>query len=375
VGVRLRVGPVPPGHSLDVVTPARDLAFRTAHRIPIVAGTSALLVAAVCAGIPGVTDAQTIGDVFRKANPAVVVIRAKGRDVEGPGGLTRFTETGSGVLVSADGKIMTAAHVVHAMDEIAVEFLGGETVPAHVVNSEPAADLSLLKLDRIPKGVSPARLGDSDAVRVGDQILIVGAPYGLSHSMSAGWISAKWPANSVYHSMPLAEFLQTDATINTGNSGGPMFNMAGEVIGIVSHNISKSGGSEGLGFVVTMNTAKRLLLERPSFWSGLEGRMLTGPIAQILNLPQPTGYLVKSVARGSAGDAVGLRGGTVLATIMGESLVVGGDIILTVQGVPVGEASDHRRVRDILQSIPPGGEFTMTVLRLGRVIELKGRHP
>jgi serine protease Do len=168
----------------------------------IVAGTSALLMAAVSASIPGVADAQSIGDVFRKVNPAVVVIRAKGQDVEGAGGLTRFTETGSGVLVSADGKIMTAAHVVHAMDEIAVEFIGGETVPARVVNSEPAADLSLLKLDRVPKGVSPAPMGDSDTVRVGDQVIIIGAPYGLSHSLSAGWISAKWPANSVYRSMP-----------------------------------------------------------------------------------------------------------------------------------------------------------------------------
>jgi serine protease Do len=340
-----------------------------------VVGMNALLSAAVAVFVPAVAGAQSIGDVFRKVNPAVVVIRAKGQDVEGPGGLTRFTETGSGVLVTADGKVMTAAHVVHAMDEIAVEFLGGETVPARVVSSEPAADLSLLKLERVPRGVGPATLGNSDTVRVGDQVLVIGAPYGLSHSLSAGWISARWPANSVYRAMPLAEFLQTNATINTGNSGGPMFNMAGEVIGIVSHNISKSGGSEGLGFVVTINTAKQLLLERPSFWSGLDGRLISGPIAQILNLPQPTGYLVKSVARGSAGDAVGLRGGAALATIMGESLVVGGDIILKVQGVPVGEASDHRRVRDILQSVPPGGEFTMTVLRLGRVIELKGRHP
>jgi S1-C subfamily serine protease len=336
--------------------------------------------AAVLAGIallqcPGLADAQTLGDVFRLVNPSVVVIRAKGSDVEGAGGLTRFTETGSGVLVSADGKIMTAAHVVHSMDEINVEFLGGETVPARVVSSEPAADLSLLQLQRVPAGARVARLADSDRVRVGDPVFIVGAPYGLSHSMSAGWISARWPANSVYRAMPLAEFLQTDATINTGNSGGPMFDMAGEVIGVVSHNISKSGGSEGLGFVVTINTAKRLLLERPSFWSGLEGQLISGPVAQILNLPQPTGYHVKSVARGSAGAAVGLRGGTVLATIMGEQLVVGGDIILKVHGVPVGDVSDHRRVRDLMDTIPPGGEFTMTVLRLGQVVELKGRHP
>ena len=99
------------------------------------------------------------------------------------------------------------------------------------------------------------------------------------------------------------------------------------------------------------------------------------PIAQILNLPQPSGYLVKTVARGSAGDAAGLRGGAVLGTIMGEQLVLGGDIILKVQGITVDEVTDRHRVREILNAVPPGAEFTMTVLRLGKVIELKGRHP
>ena len=326
---------------------------------------------------PGSAPAQNIADVgaiFEKVNASVVVIRAKGREVTG-GGLVGFTETGSGVLISADGKVMTAAHVTQALDDITVEFIGGETVHARTVAEEPAADLELLQLERVPAGAKVATLADSNKVRVGDPVLIVGAPYGLSHAMSAGWVSARWPANSVYRAMPLAEFLQTDATINTGNSGGPMFNMRGEVIGIVSHNISKGGGSEGLGFVVSINTAKQLLLERPSFWSGLDGRMISGPIAQILNLPQSTGYLVKTVAKGSPGDAVGLRGGTVLVTIMGEQLIVGGDIILKVQGIPVGEAADHRRVRDILAAVPPGAEFTMTVLRLGQVIDLKGRHP
>src|SRR5262245_1946473 len=195
--------------------------------------------------------AQDAEEVYRNVNPSVVMITAKGRDVVSTRGLVTFSEIGSGVLISADGKVMTAAHVVHAMDEILVEFLGGETVPARIIASEPAADLSLLKLARVPAGAQPARLGDSDKVRVGQQVLIIGAPYGLSHSFSAGWISAKWRPNTAYREMPLAEFFQTTATINTGNSGGPMFNMAGEVIGIVSHNISRSGGSDGLGFAVS----------------------------------------------------------------------------------------------------------------------------
>jgi serine protease Do len=338
---------------------------------------TASLVGLMLIWFPESAQAQNIADVraiFEKVNPSVVVIRAKGREVTGAG-LVGFSEIGSGVLISADGKVMTAAHVTQALDDITVEFIGGETVRARTVAEEPAADLELLQLERVPAGAKVATLADSNTVRVGDPVLIVGAPYGLSHAMSAGWISARWPANSVYRAMPLAEFLQTNATINTGNSGGPMFNMSGEVIGIVSHNISKGGGSEGLGFVVSINTAKQLLLERPSFWSGLDGRLISGPIAQILNLPQPSGYLVKTVAKGSPGDAVGLRGGAVLVTIMGEQLVVGGDIILKVQGIPVGDLSDHRRVRDILDTVPPGTEFTMTVLRLGKVIDLKGRHP
>src|SRR5438034_2619930 len=117
-------------------------------------------------------------------------------------------------------------------------------VGARVIESEPAADLSLLQLERVPTGAKVARLGDSDNVRVGDQVVVVGAPYGLSYSLSVGWISAKWPPNTVHRAMPLAEFFQTNATINTGNSGGPMFTMAGEVVGIVSHIISKSGGRE-----------------------------------------------------------------------------------------------------------------------------------
>src|SRR5438094_9452163 len=135
------------------------------------------------------------------------------------------------------------------MDEITVEFADGATVSAHVVASEPAADLALLRVHTTPGSFKVAPLGDSDSVRVGNQVLVVGAPYGLGRSLSVGWISARYPPNTVYRAMPLAEFFKTTTPINQGNSGGPMFDLGGRVIGIVSHNISKSGGSEGLGFI------------------------------------------------------------------------------------------------------------------------------
>jgi serine protease Do len=319
-------------------------------------------------------QAQTPGEVFRQVAPSVVVLRAKGRDVAA-GGQTRFTETGSGVLASADGKVMTAAHVVHAMDEISVEFLGGETVKARVVASEPAADLSLLQLERVPAGARAAPLADSDAIRVGDPVIVVGAPYGLSHSLSAGLISARWAPNTAYKTMPLAEFFQTTATINTGNSGGPMFAMNGEVIGIVSHNISKGGGSEGLGFVVTINTAKTLLLERRSFWSGLEGQLLSNEQADLLNLPPgSTGFIIKTVAKGSPAEQMGLRGATMIAKLGDDELPLGGDIVLSLEGIKV-DTANLAKIRQQLGSKPSGTPFKVTVLRAGRLLELTGRVP
>ncbi len=336
--------------------------------------TLLLLAALGALGSPAPAGAQVVGDVFRKVSPSVVVIRARGRDVAASGQV-RFGEIGSGVLISTDGKVMTAAHVVHAMDEIDVQFIGGETVPARVVSSEPAADLSLLQLDRVPANVRVSRLADSRSVRVGDQVLVVGAPYGLAYSLSVGYISARWPPNSVYPAFPLAEFFQTDATINTGNSGGPLFNMAGDVIGIVSHNISKGGGSEGLGFVVTINTARDLLLARRSIWSGLEGHTLSGDLAAIFNLPQPEGFLVKTVAKGSPAAEAGIRGGNRTAVIDGQTLVVGGDVLLAVEGIPAGNLADYNRMREHLQKLPAGAVITVTVLRAGRVLNLVGKAP
>src|SRR5262245_9057586 len=335
-----------------------------------------LLVVVLAAGLvgwlsPG-ADAQTPGEVFRQVVPSVVVIRAKGNEV----GSGRFNETGSGVLISPDGKAMTAAHVVHALDDITVEFLGGETVAARVIASEQEADVSLLQLERVPAGAKISPLADSDKVQVGDPVIVVGAPYGLSYSLTNGLISARWAPNTVYKTMPLAEFFQTNASINTGNSGGPLFAMNGQVIGIVSHNISKGGGSEGLGFVVTINTAKQLLLQKKSFWGGMEGQFLTDEFADLLNLPPgTTGFLIKTIAKGSPADEGGLRGGTTLATIGGQQIVLGGDIMLTTEGIPMTSVANLKKIREALGQKPSGSPITVTIYRAGRVLEVTGRVP
>jgi len=334
-----------------------------------------VLVAVILGWFPPGVDAQDVEALFRRVNPSVVVIRAKGRDITAKG-LVSFSEIGSGVLISSDGKVMTAAHVVHSMDEIIVEFLGvGEAVPARMIASEPAADLSMLQLERVPAGAQVARLGDSDRVQVGHQVLVIGAPYGLSHSFSAGWISAKWAPNTAYRSMPLAEFFQTTATINTGNSGGPMFNMAGEVVGIVSHIISKSGGSEGLGFVVTMKSARHFLMERKWVWVGMEGVVVTGELADIFNVPGGNGFLVKVVPMRSPAWDMGLQGGDRIATISGQDLVVRGDIVLSMAGIAIKSDADLPKIRERLGTMASGQSFKASVLRAGQVMELTGKLP
>jgi serine protease Do len=268
--------------------------------------------------------------------------------------------------------VMTAAHVVNGMDEITVEGVAGEVVRAKLISSDAAADISLLQLERVTAAMRVARIGDSDTVRVGQQVMVVGAPYGLAHSMSVGWISARWPPNTIFPDMPLAEFFQTTATINQGNSGGPLFNMAGEVIGIVSQNISKSGGSEGLGFVVTINNARKLLVDGKVFWSALQGMLVTGDLAAILNVPAPAGFLVKTVAEGSTAWKMGLMGGDKILTIDRQEVAVRGDIILSVEGIPVVSEENIEKIRNRLAGVPLGTPFKVSVLRAGKIIELTG---
>jgi S1-C subfamily serine protease len=312
--------------------------------------------------------AQDVRDVFRRVNASVVIVHATWQEPPVRGRTTRVREVGSGFLVSREGRVITTSHVVQTADNVVVEFLDGEKIQATVVASEPEADVSLLQLVHPPARPTVAQLGDSDQAQVGDPVFVVGAPYGIGHTLTVGHVSARYKPG-IYDVMALAELLQTDAAINPGNSGGPMFNMAGHVIGVASHNISKSGGFEGLGFAVTINVARRLLLDEPSPWSGLRSVLLTGSLAKALNLPQPAGLLVQQVAANSPAAQLGLRAGTIDATIDGRTMLVGGDVILTVLGVPVGQENYEER-RKRVRELAPGAAVTVTVLRDGQLVTL-----
>jgi serine protease Do len=321
--------------------------------------------------------AQQLRDVVRKVDASVVVVKTVEKNVlrapqpvfvSSPG-------LGSGVLISADGKVLTAAHVVQAADKVEVEFVDGQVVPAKVVASMPRADIALLKLDWVPYNARPATLGDSDKMQVGDDVFIIGAPYGISHTLSVGHVSARRGSKVSFGGVSL-EMLQTDAAINKGNSGGPVFSLAGEVVAIVSHIFSQSGGSEGLGFAITTNVAQKLLIDGKGFWTGVDGLLLSDEWIRIFNVPQKAGFLVQRVADNSPAFRIGLLGGTYPSTIAGTELLVGGDIILEVCGMPVSaDGSNSIQMFDHLSKLNAGDPVSVKVLRGGQVTELKGFAP
>jgi len=330
---------------------------------------AATLALALLFAAPSVGDGESLNDAYRRVSTSVVVIRARGQEVTEEGTI-KFKEIGSGVLISPDGKVATAAHVVQTMENITVEFLGEEPVAARVIASEQLADISILQVSVVPRDATVSKLADSDPVLVGDSVFIVGAPYGLSYSLSEGIVSARWAPNTVTKDFPLAEFFQTDAVINTGNSGGPMFTRAGELIGIISHNITKSGGSEGLGFVVTSNTVKSLLVERKRGWFGVDLMLVSGAMAQALKLPQSGGFLVKQVVKDSVGGRIGLKGGDRVGIVEGQQIVLGGDILLSVQGITFASLDDRTKVLKALETLKVGDDLRVTVLRGDKVMEL-----
>lgn len=274
---------------------------------------------------------------------------------------------GSGVLIEKD-QILTAAHVVDGAHVIQVLFNDGERIMAEVVASLDSSDIALLKLQRSHPKPIVATLADSDKTRIGSEVFIIGSPFGITQTLSVGHLSGRMDRGLLAGGTPI-EFLQTDTAINTGNSGGPMFNTAGEVIGIVSFILSKSGGFDGIGFATSSNTARQALLSSSGVLAGFEGIMLDEQTARLINLPGP-GLLVQRVVADSVIGNAGLKAGAVPSEIGGQSMLLGGDYILEINGLICETPHDFEMIRASTVTLDENTPYAIKVFRQGQVVEL-----
>ena len=253
--------------------------------------------------------------------------------------------TGSGIVISANGTILTNYHVVENAVKVQVSFEKGQNVEAKVIGKDPSDDLAVLSIPTDGLTLHPLTLGDSSAVQVGDPVLAIGNPFDLERTLTTGVISALKREITAPNGFTIDNVLQTDAPINPGNSGGPLLNAEGQVIGINSQieTGGSGGGSVGIGFAVPINTAKSELpqLEKGGTirgaYLGLTSLTIDGSLSA-LNLPVKSGALVQSVQKGTAAEKAGIRGGT--ATTENGQIAVGGDIIVSIDGKAVNSSEE-----------------------------------
>ncbi|WP_298551547.1 trypsin-like peptidase domain-containing protein [uncultured Algibacter sp.] len=321
--------------------------------------------------------AQDLSSIYEKVSPAVVAIYTKENNiVTSPNNVSQTVTNsglGSGFMIS-NKLVVTAAHVVKVPDILVVQFADGETIPAKVITSYEGADIALLELSRQKMNATVVRFGDSDRMKIGQRVFVIGVPLGLGFSLSSGYISAFKKQSLGRNPFTNTEYIQTDAAINQGNSGGPMFNLDGDVIGIVSHITSKSGGSDGIGYASTSNLAAKLLLNNKMPWFGAELYSLSGNEAKLFNLPQNSGLLVQRIASNSLFDKMDIKEGGIEVTIGLRKLIMGGDIILAFNDITY-DITDYTllKIADFANSLEKKPKFEMTVLRGGKIIKLQSK--
>ena len=318
------------------------------------------------------TVAQDLSKLFEQVAPSVVVIHTEQTNVDPENWQQTVSSQGlgSGVLIN-NKQVITAAHVVQVADEILVQFHDGQQIYAVVVASSSHADVALLELNDIPNNPQPSPVGNSDEVKIGEEVFVIGAPYGMTYSLTSGHISGRIEPNEITDGFAGMEFFQTDAAINEGNSGGPMFNMKGEVIGIVSHIITLSGGFEGLGFAATSNFATKILLEEKTFWTGTESYLIREPVTTVLNIPQSTALLIQKVAEGSLGDRLGIQAGYLPVEIDGNSLLLGGDAVLEINQIKIEGSESIEKIRQRISRLKSGELFTAIIWRAGKRLKIQ----
>lgn len=251
----------------------------------------------------------------------------------------RVTSLGSGFVIDPSGVIVTNNHVVAKADEIEVIFTDGTKLNAKVLGRDKKTDIAVLKV-KTDKPLPSVRLGDSDHLRVGDWVMAIGNPFGLGGSVTLGIVSAR---NRDINSGPYDDFIQTDAAINRGNSGGPLFNMKGEVVGINTAIISPSGGSIGIGFSIPSSTASRVIAQLRQFgethrgWLGVRIQAITDDLAESLGLPDSSGALVADLTATGPAEKAGIKPGDVIVRFDGKKVHKLSDLPRLVARAPIGK--------------------------------------
>jgi len=319
-----------------------------------------------------VAEQQLYIDLYNRVNPAVVSIRvlhAQGVELS----------LGSGFVIDNDGHIVTNHHVVEGGDNFEVDFSNGLKVPGQLLGSDPTADLAVIKVNVASDQLTAVPFGDSDRVQVGQRVIAIGNPFGLSGTMTIGIVSG---LDRILESNVTApgggsfsapDIIQTDAAINPGNSGGPLLNLNGEVIGVNKAIESETGVNSGIGFSIASNTVKKivpaLIAEGKYTYPYLGVSSLDDlTLAQIeaLNLPRTTGVYVTGVMSGGPADQAGVRAGSRPTPI--DGLLGGGDLIIAIDGREVKTFSEM--LGYLVNNTSVGQTVTLTVLRDGGSLEI-----
>jgi putative serine protease PepD len=321
--------------------------------------------------------ALTAGEIYKRDAPGVVYVRAQivqRTDSVFDFGLPQERQgvaTGSGFVIGRDGTILTNAHVVSGATHVSVQFADKQRVAAKVLGKDPSTDLALLKVDPAGLKLTLLTLGSSKSVQVGDPAIAIGNPFGLERTLTTGVISAVKRTITAPNNFQIDDALQTDAPINPGNSGGPLIDATGKVIGINSQIATGGNGNNtnlGIGFAVPIDTAKAIIPQLKKSgrvdrgYLGIQSLTIDSSLKD-LNLPVKQGALVQSVTPGGPADKAGIKAGDIPASLDGNPITIGGDIITKVDDKGIRSDED---LQSAVADHKPGAAVRITLVRAGR---------
>lgn len=335
-------------------------------------GLAVVVMAALCLHVPTLSMAQertepdehrTI-DLFQRLAPATVFLSVT-YDSAHPLLSPPATGVGAGFIVDEAGTVLTNSHVVEGARVVTATFYDGQRVAATLIGLDPTSDVAVLQLAAERPAIAPILLGDSDALRIGQQTMVLGSPFGLGFTLTTGIISGVGPLQGMSPFAP-ARLIQTTAPLNPGNSGGPLVDSQGRVVGIATATLM---GAQNIGFAIPINVAKQVLAElkekgrvvRP--WLGIGGKFVTEDLRRLLTLPLTDGLLVEDIEDGSPAEGAGFKTGGLRMTIEGVPWVLGGDILVALHGQPIPTAEAFAQVASQFQV---GQEVQVEIMREGQ---------